>query len=324
MKPFEYVQPASVADVRSAVLSRPGAVLKGGGLDLLDQMKGGLIAPPALVNLQGVAALRGIRIAADAITIGALTTLQQLADHTDVRNRFLALAEAAGEAATPQVRNQATVAGNICQRPRCWFFRNWALPCLKKGGDHCFAQEGDNQYHSIFRNAPCAHAHPSNIAPPLVAFGATLTLAGEKERTVPIEQFFVPPDHNVLKETVLEPGEVITQIRIPIAAWRSAYGEVREKQSFDWPLVTASAALQLAGGKVTHARLVLGAVAPIPWRVPAAEKILAGQVVTEALARKAADAAVADARPLAENGYKVQLAKVLLRRKILEAAGVPG
>jgi xanthine dehydrogenase YagS FAD-binding subunit len=322
MKPFDYVLPASLGDAQGAARSRAGALLKGGGLDLLDQMKGGLIAPEALVNLEGVAALRGIHVAADAVTVGALTTLQQLADHPQVRRQFPALARAAGEAATPQVRNQATVAGNLCQRPRCWFFRNWALPCLKKGGDHCFAQEGDNQYHAIFHNAPCAYVHPSNVAPALVAFGATVVIAGAKERSVPVEQFFVPPDHNVLKETVLEPGEVITQVRIPVAPWKSAYQEVRERQSFDWPLVSASAALQLAGNRVTQARLVLGAVAPIPWRVPAAEKILTGQPLTEALARKAADAAVADARPLAENAYKVQLAKVILRRTILEAAGI--
>jgi len=242
-----------------------------------------------------------------------------------VRERYAAIAEAAGTAATPQIRNLATIAGNLLQRPRCWYFRHPEVDCLKKGGLKCYAAEGLNRYHAILGGGPSYIVHPSNLAPALIAFGAKVRVFGPKGyHEIGLEQFFVLPRADVLRENVLQPGEIITEITVPAPRLEtnSVYLEVREKQSFDWPLVSVAALVESASHRVRQARIVMGAVAPIPWRVPDAEKILAGTALDSAVAAHAAEVALNGAKPLADNGYKVPIAKALVRRAILQAGGI--
>ncbi|MBV9669848.1 MAG: FAD binding domain-containing protein, partial [Acidobacteriales bacterium] len=256
---------------------------------------------------------------ANGVVIGPLVTLAQIADHAMLRERYPALADAALWAATPQIRNMATLGGNLAQRPRCWYFRNEEYLCRKKGGTRCFAQDGENQNHAIFDNRTCAIVHPSGAAVPLVAYGASLEITNAKgKRQVALEKFFTTPEEDVTRENILQSGDIITAITLPPArGLRSAYHKEMEKQSFDWPL--ADVAVVLSDAK---AAVVLGAAAPVPYRAAQAEARLAGQTITPQLAAEAARAAVANATPLAKNGYKVPIFEAVIRRTILKAAGI--
>jgi xanthine dehydrogenase YagS FAD-binding subunit len=320
MKNFAYVLPDTLEQASLAAMEK-GALLKAGGVDLLDMMKGDLIAPDKLVNLLNVKspAMREIAMKDDGLHIGALVTLAKVAEHKDVP---AVVAEAAGRAATPQIRNMATVGGNLAQRVRCWWFRSATFHCARKEGDQCYAQKGENKYHAIFDNSDCAAVAPSSLSSPLVALDATVVT---NKRRIPIEQFFVPTTTTITKEHVLEPGEIITEVVIPKASsgWKNAYREGGERESQDWQLVSASVALELDGKTVKGARVVLGAVAVVPYRVQAVEEALKGKPVTAASAAKAAEAAFGKATPFDENAYKVPLGKALLKRAILAAAGLP-
>jgi xanthine dehydrogenase YagS FAD-binding subunit len=331
MNPFEWVEATSVEGALAALAARPGAVLKAGGVDLLDLMKERIAAPARIVNIRNVAGLDRIywdgggRGGPDALRIGPLATLARIAADAAIRERCRALADAAGHAATPQIRNMATLGGNLLQRPRCWYFRSEDFHCRKKGGMQCFAQDGENQYHAIFGNEVCAIVHPSALATPLVALGASLLLrrAGSS-REVALEEFLTRPEANVQRENALEAGEVLAEVRLPPLgpSTRSAYLKQAEKESFDWPLAEVAVALELEGpaGRCARASIVLGAAAPVPWRAKAAEAALAGKAVDDAAARAAAKAAVAGATPLAKNAYKVRIFETLVRRAILAAA----
>lgn len=323
MKPFAYVDAAGEKDAIAALTPDRGRVLPlAGGMDLLALMKDYIAQPERLVNVKNLD--RAIaRTAEGGLRIGAAVTLAQLAAHADARRMYPALVDAAAEVGTPQIRNAGTVGGNINQRPRCWYFRNEEFPCLKKGGSRCFAVDGENQYHAIFGDGPCHIVHPSSLAMPLIAYGARIKVAGPQgEREIEADKFFVMPDRNMFGETVLEPSELVTEVVIPTSRNLSAATyEVKFKQSHDWPIVTASVALRMASGVVESARVVLGAVAPIPWRSPAAEQVLRGKRIDEAVAWQAAEAALADAKPMTHNGYKVQVAKTALRRAIMKATG---
>jgi xanthine dehydrogenase YagS FAD-binding subunit len=327
MNRFEIVTPADLpAAVR--LLAQPGHMALAGGVDTLDLLKQQIAAPRALVDLNGLKELQGIDPAPDGgLRVGALARLSDVAAHPVVRARFAALAEAAGEAATPQIRNLGTVGGNLLQRPRCWYFRNPDIVCLKKGGHLCYAINGLNRYHAILGGGPSFIVHPSNLAPALIAFGASVRLSGPAgERKVVLDQFFALPSVDATRENVLQAGEIVVEVIVPppAASTQSAYLEVREKQSFDWPLVSVAAVLEIDPGskKVNQARVVLGAVAPTPWRSREAEQALAGAVLDRARAVSAADAALKDARPLPHNGYKVAIARVLVRRAVLRAGQV--
>lgn len=318
MRNFAYVLPETIEQAQAAGREK-GAVLKAGGLDLLDLMKSDVIQPQALVNLLNlkVPAMREIARKDDGLHVGALVTLTQLAEHPEAPR---VLAQAAGLAATPQIRNVATVGGNIAQRPRCWYLRSATFPCARKGGNTCYAQKGENKYHALFDNDECTVVHASSIAAPLVALDAVVVT---NQRRIPIEEFFVPTTRDITREHVLEPGEIITEVLIPKAAtgWRNAYREAGERESSDWALVAAAVTLELDGKMVKSARVALGAVAAVPYRVTAAEAALKGKPVTQANALAAAEAAFAKASPMADNGYKVPLGKTILKRAILAAAG---
>jgi xanthine dehydrogenase YagS FAD-binding subunit len=324
MNPFEYVQPQS-AEQAAALVSDGKAVLKAGGIDLLDQMKEGTIAPARLVNLNVVRELHTLQAEAGGLRVGATVTLAELAGHDVARRDFTALAEAAGSAATPQIRTVATVGGNLCQRPRCWYFRSAEFDCLKKGGTVCYAQTGENRYHAIFGGGPSYIVHASTLATALSAWDARLRLAlpGGKSREVAIADFFILPKVDETRENVLKPGEVITEILVPAQpGMRSAYRVVKERQVYDWPLGEVAVALKLRGQVVEQARVVLGAAAPIPWRAQGAEQALVGKTVSVETARRAGQAAVVGAKPLGDNAYKVPLFQALVERTVLAAAGL--
>ena len=341
MNAFQWTEPASVAEAFSnncstaveAALARAGkgkgdanvALFKAGGLDLLDLMKEGVAAPSRLVSLRMLPGLNEIKgDAKSGMRIGPLVTLAQLDAHPGVRKSYKAIADAAGHSATPQVRNAATIGGNLLQRPRCWYFRNEHFVCLKKGGDTCFAREGEHQYHAIFDNVRCMIVHPSTSATALVAFGARLEITGPKgAREIPLEEFLVSSTKDPTRENSLQPNELITDIRLPGISGdtRSAHIKQGEKESFDWPIADVAVVLEQSGGRCTRASVVLGAAAPVPLRAKEAEAQLTGKAINDETARAAAKAAVANATPLEKNRYKVPVFEAVIRRTILQAVG---
>jgi xanthine dehydrogenase YagS FAD-binding subunit len=325
VKAFAYVNAANEKEAVSALGSERGAVMPiAGGMDLLGLMKDYVAQPDRLVNVKNLD--RTIRKSPDGgLRIGAAVTLSDLAAHADAAKLYPALVQAAAEVGTPQIRNAGTVGGNLNQRPRCWYFRNEEFHCLKKGGSRCFAVDGENEYHAIFGDGPCHIVHPSSLAVPAIALEARFRILGPAgEREVAAADYYQMPDRNLFGETVLAPNELLTHVMLPApGAVRSATYEVRFKQSHDWPLAIASVALTMNGQTIRGARVVMGAVAPVPWRSQAAEAALAGKQMSEQAAMAAADAAVAGAKPMTGNGYKVQIARTAVKRAIMKAAGLP-
>ena len=323
MNRFELARPASLSEARELLREKPGAVFKAGGIDLLDHLKERLWEPPRLVDLKSLPGMSEIVAEPDGgLRLGPLVTLAKVAAHPVIRKTHTALAQACGEAASPQIRNVATLGGNVLQRPRCWYYRLESYRCVKKGGDVCFAVGGENRYHVLFGGGPVYAPHPSNAAIALVALGASFVLEGpQQKRTVPAGDFFILPSMNPKKENLLEEGEVLTEIRVPAAAGvKSVYASVRERAAFDWPLVAVAAALRLDAGTVGEARIVLGAVAPIPWRSTRTEQAVRGKKLDGDTAEAAARAAIVGAAPLSDNGYKVPLLQALVRRTLLSMA----
>jgi xanthine dehydrogenase YagS FAD-binding subunit len=302
------------------------ATIKAGGIDLLDLMKEDIVAPTKLVNIRNIGSLRGIAADQDGLHLGPLSTLSELAAHPEIQKSYTALADAAGHAATPQVRNMATLGGNIMQRPRCWYFRSSDFDCKKKSGtsDECHAHTGENQYHAVMNNGTCAMVHPSSTAVPLLAMNARVELTSKRgKRTVAMSEFYVPPEKSLVNETVVQPGEIITAVFVPApeSGTRSAYQKYGEKESFDWPLADAGVVLVMDGSHCRKASIVLGVAAPTPIRSTAAETILTGKTIDEASARAAARAAMQGATPLSQNGFKTQLFQTAIYRTVLLAAG---
>jgi xanthine dehydrogenase YagS FAD-binding subunit len=324
MNRFQVITPSDLPSA-SRLLAQRGNVALAGGVDTLDLLKQEILEPRALINLKGLGGMDGIQSDAVGLRLGALVKLHQVAESAEVRARYGAIAEAAGTAATPQIRNLGTIAGNLLQRPRCWYFRHPEVDCLKKGGLKCYAAEGLNRYHAILGGGPSYIVHPSNLAPALVAFGAKAKVFGPHgDHEIDLEQFFALPQADVLRENVLQPGEIITEIVVPAPprGTNSVYIEAREKQSFDWPLVSVAVAMESVANRVRNVRIVMGAVAPIPWRAPQAENVLANAKLDSTIAARAAEVALSGAKPLADNAYKVPLAKALVRRALLRAGGL--
>jgi xanthine dehydrogenase YagS FAD-binding subunit len=328
VKAFAYVNPANEKDAVAALKVDSGstALPLAGGQDLLARMKDYVTTPDRLVNIKGLDAT----IAATSnggLRIGSAVKIVDLAEHAQTARIYPALIEAAGEVGTPQIRHQGTVGGNINQRPRCWYFRNEEFACFKKGGSRCFATTGENQYHAIFGNEGPSHiVHPSSLAVPLVAYGATFRVLGPNgEREVPAAEYFTLPNmRNVRKENVLADDEILTHVILPApGSVKTGHYEVRYKQSHDWPLAMTTVVLTMNGATIQSARVVLGAVAPVPWRSKPAEAALAGKPLNAETAAAAAEAAVSEAKPMSGNAYKVQIARTAVKRAILQAAGIP-
>jgi xanthine dehydrogenase YagS FAD-binding subunit len=322
MNSFEYVNAASVEEAIG--LTVKGAALKAGGVDLLDLMKEHLFEPTRLVDIRGIKALDYIKVDNDGAKIGAMVTITVLAEDKSIIAQYPMLAEASVKIATPQIRNMATLGGNLLQRPRCWYFRNELTHCRKKGGEKCFAQEGENQYHAIFNNGLCAIVHPSGTATALIAYGAKIEITGkEGKREVLLEEFFQSPMADLKRENTLNPGEVVTEIRIPAPAANAKghYIKQMEKESFDWPIAEIACVIEKDGENCKRASIILGAAAPIPYRAVETEKALAGKKIDEKTAREAAKATLKNATPLALNQYKLPLFENVMTRAILAANG---
>jgi len=297
----------------------------GGGQDLLARMKDYIDSPERVVNVKGLDAT--IAATPDGgMRIGSAVKIIDLFEHAQVAKLYPAVNAAAIEIGTPQIRNQATVGGNINQRPRCWYYRNEEFVCYKKGGNRCFSPAGENQYHAIFGNEGPSHiVHPSSLAVPFVAYGATFRIVGPNgERTVAASEYFTMPNmQNVKKENVLADDEILTHVMLPAPGnVKSGHYEVRYKESHDWPLAFSTVVLTMNGNTIRAARVVLGAVAPVPWRSTDAEQALVGKTLNEATAVAAAEAAVKAAKPLSRNGYKVQITKTAVKRAIMQIAGL--
>jgi xanthine dehydrogenase YagS FAD-binding subunit len=321
MKAFTLIRPKNLSEAAREA-AKPGSEVKAGGVDLLDRMKEGLDSPERVVSIAHVPGMDGIEAGPPA-KVGALATLARISSHPDLRRLYPALADAAEGAATPQIRNMATLGGNLCQRPRCWYYRLAEFDCRKKGGATCYAQDGQNRFHAIFdSDLFCCCIHPSATAVALLAYGAHLqTISPRGRRRIALDNFFVRPTVDALRENVLSHGEIIESVTIPApaAGSRSVYKKLKEKESFDWPLVEACVNLTIAGGAVREARVILGSVAPTPHRSAAAEAVLRGDPVSPWIYAWSAESAVASAKPLAQNAYKVRLAKVMVERALREA-----
>jgi xanthine dehydrogenase YagS FAD-binding subunit len=326
VKSFSYVNPTSERDA-AAAMKYDGIVLPlAGGQDLLARMKDYIDTPERLVNVKNALDASATTMPNGGLRIGAAMKIVDLAAHPEIAKLYPAVSAAAIEVGTPQIRNQGTVGGNINQRPRCWYFRNEEFVCYKKGGSRCFAVEGENQYHAIFGNDGPSHiVHPSSLAVPFLAYGASFRIVnGSGEREVPAADYFTMPTlQNVMKENVLADEELLTHVILPPPGnVKSGHYEVRYKASHDWPLAFATVVLAMNGNTVNSARVVLGAVAPVPWRSKPAEAALAGKPLTEETAAAAADAAVSEAKPMSGNAYKVQIARATVKRALLNAAGM--
>jgi xanthine dehydrogenase YagS FAD-binding subunit len=326
MKAFEYASPKHKQQVVELLGRQWGdAEVLAGGTDLLALMKDDIVSPRRLVNIKDLDELRGIGFDPKAgLRIGALATLTEVSEDPVVMKAYPMLAAAAGDAASPQVRNMATIGGNMCQRPRCWFFRS-GLGLLAKDSDgKSLVLEGDNRYHAILGNdGPAYFVGPSTVAPALIAYGARIRLFGPRgPRELPLEKFFVIPKSEGEREHDLAPNEIVTEIVVPppAATGHAAHYEVRQKEAFDWPFVTASVVFDQQGGKIHSARVVMSHVAPIPWLSVEAGKVLAGKTVTEAVADAAGAAAVSNAKSLGRNKQKIKMAHVAVKRAILRAA----
>lgn len=319
--PFSYVRPRSVADVISS-LEAEGATIHAGGTDLLGCLRDGVYAVDTVVSLGDVEGLAGVRELKDGgLAVGAMTTITALAGHPTVAGRYPGLAQAAAAVASPQLRHQGTVGGNLCQKPRCWYYRG-DFPCLRKGGYKCFAVNGENQHHAILGGAQCFIVHPSDLAPALMALDAAAIIDGPAgTRRVAVADLHVAPAEDPTRETVLEPGEVITEVRIPAPpeGLYNSYRKIRTRRSWDFAIAGCALALTLDGDTVRQARVVLAAAAPVPWRSTAAEDVLRGNPLDDAHIRDAAEAAMADAVPMTHNAYKVPLFKGMLIEELAKA-----
>jgi len=323
MEAFEYANPTTLPEALKLLGTNwSDAQVLAGGTDLLSLMKDYVVSPKRLVNVKGIVALRGVSKGAAGLRIGATATLDEIASNAAVRAEYPSLTAAILGINSPQIRNMGTAGGDLCQRPRCWYFRNGhGLLAMHDGKS--LVPGGENRYHSIFGGGPAYFVSASSLGPALVALGAKLKLQSPTgQRTVEAAKFFMSPTDPNGREIDMQPNEILTEIMVPSAMGvKNATYEVRHREAVDWPLATASVALKMSGAKVSSAMVVLGHVAPAPYAAQKASEWLKGQTITEATAEQAAAAAVEGAQPLSQNLYKVQLAKVAVKRALLAAAG---
>jgi xanthine dehydrogenase YagS FAD-binding subunit len=319
MEAFSYANPATVAEALKLLGgSWNDAQILAGGTDLIALMKDYVTSPKLVVNVKNIKELGGISKSGAGLRIGATVTFDEMSSNAALRTEYPAIHTAVMGVASPQIRNMGTAAGDICQRPRCWYFRNgFGLLAMKDGKS--LVPDGENKYHAIFGGGPAYFVSASSLGPALVALGATIKIqASSGARTVDAAKFFVIPKTDQEREIDLKPNEIVTEIHLPSAAGvRNATYEIRERQFMDWPLATASVAVKMTGGKISHAKVVLGHVAPIPWEATKAGEYLNGKTIDEKTAEEAGKLAVEGAQPLSQNGYKVQLAKVAVKRALL-------
>ncbi|HMK36294.1 MAG TPA: xanthine dehydrogenase family protein subunit M [Desulfomonilaceae bacterium] len=316
---FSYVRAHSLEEAIQH-LSEKDARLHAGGTDLLTCLRDDIFGASTLVSITKLKQLHGISETPDGgLRIGALTTISEVANSSIIGQRYPGLARGAAEVGSPQLRNQGTIGGNMCQKPRCWYYRG-DFHCLRKGGEMCFALGGENYFHCIFgSDNTCCIVHPSDTAPPLVALDAQVKIVGpEGNRVVPAGKFHVLPEENVEKETVLQPGEIVTEIILPppVPDMRSSYRKVRARRSWDFALAGVALALVIKNNKVERPRVVLSGAAPIPWRSQEVEEVIAGRSLNSAIVEQAAEAVVKNAQPLQHNEYKVPLFKAVIREEL--------
>ncbi|TMP99093.1 MAG: molybdopterin dehydrogenase [Verrucomicrobia bacterium] len=325
MKSFEYAAPKTLKEAAELLGDKWGETeILAGGTDLITSLKQNITEPKRVVSLRNIAELKGVEIEQKGLRIGAMTTLAELAGNKNIKEHFPSLVTAANGVGSPQLLSVGTVGGDLCQRPRCWYFRNgFGLFAQHEGVS--LVREGDNRYHALFANeGPALFVSPSSFGPAFIALGATLTVAGPKGKTrkIPAEKFFQAPKSDKERETTLKPNEILTDIFVPTNGLRNATYEVRHRQGLDWPYVTATVAFQIKTGMASDSRVVLGHVAPVPWHSSGAGKALNGVKVDGASAAKCGEAATQGAKPLGKNGYKVQLVKAAVKRAVLAAAEV--
>ena len=318
---FSYIRAKSLRDALPH-LAGDGARIHAGGTDLLGCMRDNIFGVKSVVSISDLNDLKGIRRTAEGLRIGALVTLTEIAESPDINKFYPALAQGAASVASPQLRNQGTLSGNLCQKPRCWYYRG-EFHCLRKGGDRCFAVEGENHYHCILGGQGCYIVHPSDTAPALIAYGAVIHIEGLKgKRSIPIESFFVLPAQDVTRETVVEPGEIVTEILLqpPAQDLKSSYRKVRARRSWDFAVAGVALALQLKGDIVSSARIVLSGAAPVPWRSKEAKDFITGKILNTVNARKTGAAAVSGVQPLEHNGYKIPLFEGIIEEALTAIA----
>jgi xanthine dehydrogenase YagS FAD-binding subunit len=331
MKKISWLEATSIEEAQRAVNTTvsdavdknygKGAIIKSGGIDVLDLMKEGLIAPDRIINIRNIPGLDQIQYDAEkGLRIGANVTLAEIEDNKDIESYYLALQQSVAKAATPQLRNMSTLGGNLAQRTRCWYFRSKEHACFRKGGAKCFAKNGENEYHAIIDNGNCSSVYASSVATALLALDASVeiaTMEGERKQ-VKMGEFFVPPWVEEGRENILEQGDIITSISIPPLkkGVKSYYIKQGARASYDWALADVAVVVEMSGKKCKQAIIALGAAAPIPIRVEDAESILVNEGISEESAMKAAEVAMEKAKPLEKNGYKVAIFKTIIKRAI--------
>ena len=325
MEKFSYINATSLEQVTS-LLSESGwgeVMLIAGGTDVLAELKEYIETPQTLINLKTLPGMDGITADTSGLKIGALVTVDDIARHPTIQQHYTVLAQAAASVATPQIRNVGTLGGNLCQRPRCWYYRDETINCLKKGGDTCYAVDGLSKYHAILGGDPVYIVHPSDLAPALIALGASVKIVGpEGEKTMSLEEFFTLPATNPYRENVLEPNEIVVEVVVPPAKQntKSFYLKAREKGAPDFALASVAGVFEMDGKTCKTASIVLGGVAPAPWRSKEAEAALTGMMLDESVSKQAGADAVKDAQPLNDNAYKVTLTQNLISRAAMMAA----
>lgn len=325
MKNYQWTEPQTVEQALAWLAKAEGkAVLMAGGTDLFTEIKEGVVEPDLVIDLKSIPGLASIQRDESGFRIGALTSVAGLAADALIRRDYPGLSEAAGSLATPQLRNVGTVGGNLCQRPRCWYYRDAQMVCRKKGGSQCFAAKGRNKYHAVFGGRICHIVYPSDLAPMLIALDAQVTISSPRgDRSLPLGEFYSLPEKNVRRENVLAPEELVREVKIPPAkkGTRSAYVKLKERETWDFALVSAAVRGIASGGGLSDAAIVLGGVAPIPWRLGKTETAIKGKKLSAALIKEALSADLQQAQPLEENGYKLALMEAAVTRALLSLVG---